>query len=86
MPFKKRSCVIRPKFGGYCAFALGTKQAKMLTGSRPLKIYNGEWLLFYNDLYQGQPLNSKILGTKTNANHSQGRANLAHGWMDPVGC
>ncbi len=33
----------------------------MPTAPRTFKIYNGELLLFYNDLYQGHPLNTKIL-------------------------
>lgn len=49
-----------PQYGGYCAFAVGMKNA--LVGSNPetFKIVDGKLFLFFNDYYQGQPFNTII--------------------------
>ncbi len=59
--FRKESGKYLPKFGGYCAFGVAAQKAKAPTDPRTFKIYNGELLLFYNDLYQGQPVNTKVM-------------------------
>ena len=50
-----------PKFGGFCAFGVAANKAKVPTNPTTFKIYNGELLLFFNDVYQGQKVNTKVL-------------------------
>lgn len=49
-----------PKFGGWCAFAVGAKKAKVKADPRTFKIYHGELLLFFNDYYEGKPFNTIV--------------------------
>ena len=50
-----------PKFGGFCAFGVAANEAKVPTNPTTFKIYNGELLLFFNDVYQGKKVNTKVL-------------------------
>ena len=50
-----------PKFGGYCAFGVAAHKARVPSDPRTFKIYNGELLLFFNDLFEGAPVNTKVL-------------------------
>ncbi len=50
-----------PKFGGYCAFGVAAKKARVPANPETFKIYNGELLLFFNDLYEGQKVNTKVM-------------------------
>lgn len=59
--FAKQPARYLPSFGGYCAFGVAKQKAKVPTDPRTFKLYNGELLLFYNDLYQGQPVNTKVM-------------------------
>lgn len=49
-----------PKYNGYCAFAVGAKNAKVPSDPQTFKLYNGELLVFFNDLWDGQPFNTKV--------------------------
>ena len=49
-----------PKYGGYCAFAVAMKEAKVQADPRTFKIYNGELYVFFNDFYEGAPFNTKV--------------------------
>ncbi len=49
-----------PKYNGYCAFAVGANDAKVPANADTFKIYNGELLVFFNDLYKGNKFNTKI--------------------------
>lgn len=49
-----------PKYNGYCAFAVGAKNAKVPANADTFKMYNGELLVFFNDLYDGDKFNTKI--------------------------
>jgi len=50
-----------PKFGGFCAFGVAAQKAKAPVNPQTFKIYNGELLLFFDDVYQGKAVNTKIL-------------------------
>ena len=50
-----------PAYHGYCAFGVATNKAKVSADPRTFKIYNGQLLVFFNDLYQGQAVNTKIM-------------------------
>ncbi len=50
-----------PKYGGFCAFGMAMKNAKVPTDPETFKIYNGELLLFFNDEYEGKQVNTKIM-------------------------
>ncbi len=49
-----------PKYNGYCAFAVGQNNAKVPANADTFKIYNGELLVFFNDLYKGNKFNTKV--------------------------
>lgn len=50
-----------PKFGGFCAFGVAANKAKVPVDPETFKIYNGELLVFFNDLYQGEKVNTKVM-------------------------
>jgi len=49
-----------PKYHGYCAFAVGAKNAKVPANADTFKLYNGELFVFFNDLNEGKKFNTKI--------------------------
>lgn len=49
-----------PQFGGFCAFGVAKNHAKVPTDPNTFKIHHGELLLFFNDLYNGEKVNTKI--------------------------
>jgi YHS domain-containing protein len=49
-----------PQYGGWCAFAMGAKNAKVASDPQTFKIYNGKLYLFFNDYMQGEPFNTII--------------------------
>ena len=59
--FRQAPAASVPAFGGYCAFGMGAKNARVPADPRTFEIYNGHLLLFFNDFYQGDPVNTKIL-------------------------
>ena len=59
--FQKEPGRYAPQFGGFCAFGVAANKAKVPTDPRTFKIHDGELLLFFNDMYQGKPVNTKIM-------------------------
>ena len=49
-----------PAYGGYCAFAMGMKNAKVPSNPTTFKVYNGKLYLFFNDYYEGTPFNTIV--------------------------
>ena len=49
-----------PKYNGYCAFAMATKGAKVPANADTFKMYNGELLVFFNDMYEGSKFNTIV--------------------------
>jgi YHS domain-containing protein len=49
-----------PKYNGYCAFAAGAQNAKVPANADTFKMYNGELLMFFNDMYKGNKFNTKV--------------------------
>lgn len=65
-----------PAFGGFCAFAVAAKGAKVPADPRTFKLRDGELLLFYNGFHEGQPLNTAIPWNQDEAAmHAAARAN-----------
>ena len=58
--FKKNPAQYVPKYNGYCAFAVGANNAKVPANPDSFKLYNGELLVFFNDMYKGEKFNTKI--------------------------
>ena len=56
-----------PQFGGFCAFGVAAKKAKAPADPATFKIYHGQLLVFFNDLYEGQRVNTKVLWNKNEA-------------------
>ena len=49
-----------PNFNTYCAFATAHHNAKVPANADTFKLYNGELLVFFNDLNKGKKFNTKI--------------------------
>lgn len=49
-----------PQYGGYCAFAVGKKNAKVPSNPQTFKLYEGKLYLFFNDDYEGKRMNTII--------------------------
>lgn len=77
--FRKAPESYTPKFGGYCAFGVASNKAKVPSDPTTFKIYNGELLLFFNDLYEGQPVNTKVMW---NANEKQLHDTALRTWSE----
>lgn len=58
--FKQKPTHFLPKYNGFCAFAVGAKNAKVPANPDTFKLYNGELLVFFNDMYDGQKFNTKV--------------------------
>lgn len=58
--FKAEPAKFAPKFNGYCAFAAAHHNAKVPANADTFKLYNGELLMFFNDLHEGQKFNTKV--------------------------
>ena len=58
--FKKDPVAYAPKFNGYCAFAASHHNAKVPANADTFKLYNGELLMFFNDLNEGKKFNTKV--------------------------
>jgi len=57
-----------PQYGGYCAFAMGMKNAKAAADPETFKLYNGQLYLFFNDYYEGTPFNTIVPWNSDEAN------------------
>ena len=49
-----------PEYGGYCAFAMAMKGAKVPSDPKTFKLHDGKLYLFFNDYYEGKPFNTII--------------------------
>jgi YHS domain-containing protein len=49
-----------PSYGGFCAFAMAMKGAKVPTDPTTFKIRDGKLYLFFNDYYEGKPFNTIV--------------------------
>lgn len=58
--FKENPEKYLPQYGGYCAYAIGSQNAKVPSDPNTFKIYNGKLYLFFNDYYNGSPFNTII--------------------------
>ena len=47
-----------PAFGGYCAFGVAANGFLVPTNSKTFRIQDGRLLLFFNDQYQGKPMDT----------------------------
>jgi len=65
--FKNNPQKYLPQFGGYCAFAMSTKGAKVPTNPKTFKIVDGKLYLFFNDFYKGKKFNTIIPWNKNEA-------------------
>jgi YHS domain-containing protein len=60
--FRKNPEKYAPAFGGWCAYAISEDPPKLTPPDpRTFKLYNGELLVFLNDLHEGEPVNTKVL-------------------------
>jgi len=68
-----------PEYHGYCAFAMGAKNAKVPANADTFKLYNGKLLVFFNDEYEGQKVNTKILWNQNEKNlYGKAESNWMH--------
>lgn len=58
--FKTNPNAYQPQYGGYCAFAMGMKGARVPSDPTTFKIRDGKLYFFFNDYYEGKPFNTII--------------------------
>ena len=58
--FQAASGKYLPQYGGYCAFAMAMKSAKVPSDPQTFKLHDGKLYLFFNDYYQGEAFNTII--------------------------
>lgn len=58
--FKENPSPYQPQYGGYCAFAVAMKGAKVPSDPTTFKIRDGKLYLFFNDYYEGKPFNTIV--------------------------
>ena len=70
--FKKNPAMYEPQYGGWCAYAMGSKGEKVEIDPKTFKITNGKLYLFYNKFFNntlvGWNKNESGLRTKADAN------------------
>lgn len=71
--------VYAPKYNGYCAFAVGKNGAKVPANPETFKMYNGELLVFFNDLYEGNKFNTKV---PWNEDENELYSKAQHNWVN----
>jgi len=49
--FKKNPSVYEPQYGGWCAYAMGSKGEKVSVDPKTFKVTNGKLYLFYNKFF-----------------------------------
>jgi YHS domain-containing protein len=60
-----------PAYGGYCAFAMGMKNATVPSNPGTYKIVDGRLYVFFNDMYDGQMFNTLVPWNEDEANIKQ---------------
>ena len=68
-----------PQYGGWCAFAMGMKNAKVPSDPKTFKLNDGKLYIFFNDYYQGQPFNT-IVPWNSDETNLKGKAD--HNWKN----
>ena len=58
--FQKDPKTYLPKYNGFCAFAAANGKTDVPANADTFKIYNGELLVFFNDMHKGSKFNTKI--------------------------
>jgi len=58
--FKANPAKYMPKYGGFCAFAVANEKGKLKSNPKTFKLYNGELLMFFDDLYEGKRFNTIV--------------------------
>jgi YHS domain-containing protein len=70
--FKKNPSLYEPQYGGWCAYAMGSKGEKVSVDPKTFKITNGKLYLFYNRFFNNTLTewnkNEKGLQPKADAN------------------
>ncbi|HEY8896647.1 MAG TPA: YHS domain-containing (seleno)protein [Niastella sp.] len=70
--FKKNPSLYEPQYGGWCAYAMGSKGEKVSVDPKTFKITNGKLYLFYNKFFNNTLTewnkNEKGLQQKADAN------------------
>ena len=66
--FKANPSAYQPQYGGYCAFAVAMKGAKVPSDPTTFKIRDGKLYLFFNDYYEGKPFNTIVPWNGNEAN------------------
>lgn len=70
--FKKNPSQYEPQYGGWCAYAMGSKGEKVSVDPETFKVTNGKLYLFYNKFFNNTLTdwnkNEKGLQTKADAN------------------
>ena len=65
-----------PSYNGYCAFAVGAKNAKVHSDPNTFKVINGRLFMFFNDLHEGEMVNTKVFWDQNESQlHSQADKN-----------
>lgn len=77
--FKTNPSAYLPAYGGYCAFAVAMKGAKVPSDPQTFKIRDGKLYLFFNDYYEGTPFNTMI---PWNGNESASIAKANTNWKN----
>ena len=62
--FEKNPMKYMPQYGGYCAFGMGVKNMKVPTNPETYEVVDGKLFLFFNDVYEGKPMNTKMMWDK----------------------
>ncbi|HAS40764.1 MAG TPA: YHS domain protein [Microscillaceae bacterium] len=74
--FVKNPTAYLPQYGGYCAFAIAAKGQKVPVNPETFKIVDGKLYLFFNDMYQGKKMNTKVYWDKNeNSNITKADSN-----------
>ena len=70
--FKKNPSIYEPQYGGWCAYAMGSKGEKVSVDPKTFKVTNGKLYLFYNKFFNNTLTewnkNEKGLQPKADAN------------------
>ena len=62
--FEKNPMKYMPQYGGYCAFGMGAKAMKVPSNPETYEVVDGKLFLFFNDMYEGKPMNTKMMWDK----------------------
>jgi len=62
--FEKDPMKYMPQYGGFCAFGLGAKNMKFPTNPETFEVVDGKLFLFFNDMYKGKKMNTKMMWDK----------------------